>query len=214
MFQQPAVAQSKCYSYPLVSLSLPSPSTLPLFPLIHVFPFSPSPSFTFRSLFLLPPPPPPTALIPLRCPLFIHSITVGMHMDPSFAAQFAAQAGYGMAAAPAAAAAPQAAPAAAPGAPAYCLFVFNLPADADEGLLYRLFGPFGAISDVKIMRDATTNQCKVSQGGEGAKLGCVFVGCLYSNNKWTIRKRPKNMCHKNRDKKPIQKTQQNSLILS
>jgi len=43
---------------------------------------------------------------------------------------------------------------------AYCLFVYNLPPDADEGLLYRLFGPFGAISDVKIMREQTTNRCK------------------------------------------------------
>lgn len=43
---------------------------------------------------------------------------------------------------------------------AYCLFVYNLPPDADEGLLYRLFGPFGAISDVKIMREPSTNRCK------------------------------------------------------
>jgi len=42
---------------------------------------------------------------------------------------------------------------------AYCLFVYNLPPDADEALLCRLFGPFGAISDVKIIRD-TDQRCK------------------------------------------------------
>jgi len=52
----------------------------------------------------------------------------------------------------------QPAAAAAPGL-AYCLFIFNLPPEADESLLYRLFGPFGAISDVKILRD-TNARCK------------------------------------------------------
>lgn len=63
----------------------------------------------------------------------------------------------------------QAAAAAAAVAPAlaYCLFIYNLPPDADEGLLYRLFGPFGAISDVKIMREPSTNRCKV----------CFNIGC-------------------------------------
>lgn len=43
---------------------------------------------------------------------------------------------------------------------AYCLFVYNLPSDADEGLMYRLFGPFGAISNVQVMREAGTQRCK------------------------------------------------------
>jgi ELAV/HuD family splicing factor len=71
-----------------------------------------------------------------------------MAQDPLAAA---AASGFGVYAQPAAAVA-------APGL-AYCLFIYNLPADGDESLLYRLFGPFGAISDVKVMRD-TNGQCK------------------------------------------------------
>lgn len=33
------------------------------------------------------------------------------------------------------------------------LFVYNLTADADDSLLYRMFGPFGAVVNVKIIRD-------------------------------------------------------------
>lgn len=43
---------------------------------------------------------------------------------------------------------------------AFCLFVYHLPTDADENLLYRLFGPFGAIASVKIARDNATGQCR------------------------------------------------------
>ncbi len=64
---------------------------------------------------------------------------------------------------------------AAPGL-AYCLFVYNLPSDADEGLLYRLFGPFGAISDVKVVRDPTTNTCKVCDC-----IRIVVCGCCVNN---------------------------------
>lgn len=35
----------------------------------------------------------------------------------------------------------------------YCVFVYNLPITGDDNLLYRLFGPFGAISQVSIGRD-------------------------------------------------------------
>eukprot|EP01100_Stratorugosa_tubuloviscum_P013032 TRINITY_DN6370_c1_g1_i1.p1 TRINITY_DN6370_c1_g1~~TRINITY_DN6370_c1_g1_i1.p1 ORF type:complete len:366 (+),score=166.73 TRINITY_DN6370_c1_g1_i1:51-1148(+) len=40
------------------------------------------------------------------------------------------------------------------------LFIYNLPADAQDGLLYRLFSRFGAIESVKIVRDASGSQCK------------------------------------------------------
>jgi RNA recognition motif-containing protein len=42
----------------------------------------------------------------------------------------------------------------------YCLFVYNLPPEEDDSLLYRLFGPFGAISHVKITRDPVTGTSK------------------------------------------------------
>jgi len=42
----------------------------------------------------------------------------------------------------------------------YCLFVYNLPQETDESYMYQLFGPYGAIANVKVMRDMTTNLCK------------------------------------------------------
>eukprot|EP01087_Luapelamoeba_hula_P016999 TRINITY_DN5308_c0_g1_i2.p1 TRINITY_DN5308_c0_g1~~TRINITY_DN5308_c0_g1_i2.p1 ORF type:complete len:292 (+),score=26.10 TRINITY_DN5308_c0_g1_i2:97-972(+) len=40
------------------------------------------------------------------------------------------------------------------------LFVYNLPQSADEGLLYRLFGPYGGIATVKVIRELSTLRCK------------------------------------------------------
>ena len=40
------------------------------------------------------------------------------------------------------------------------IFVFNLIPDIQEGELWRLFGPFGAIRDVKIIIDNETKKCK------------------------------------------------------
>lgn len=42
----------------------------------------------------------------------------------------------------------------------YCLFVYNLPPETDESYMYQLFGPYGAVANVKVMRDLTTNLCK------------------------------------------------------
>jgi len=42
----------------------------------------------------------------------------------------------------------------------YCVFIYHLPPETDEGVLYRIFGPFGAISSVKVVRDQNTGQCK------------------------------------------------------
>jgi len=41
-----------------------------------------------------------------------------------------------------------------------CVFVYNLPPDADEALVYRLFGSFGGIASVKLVRDPKTSLCK------------------------------------------------------
>lgn len=40
------------------------------------------------------------------------------------------------------------------------LFVYHLPSDADDALLYRLFSPYGAIDNVKVIRDHSTGACK------------------------------------------------------
>jgi len=42
----------------------------------------------------------------------------------------------------------------------WCLFVYNLAPETDESVLWQLFGPFGAVQNVKIMRDLATQKCK------------------------------------------------------
>jgi ELAV like protein 2/3/4 len=48
----------------------------------------------------------------------------------------------------------------APTGQQYCLFVYNLPPNTDENLLYRLFSPYGALVSVKVIRDLATGNCK------------------------------------------------------
>jgi len=42
----------------------------------------------------------------------------------------------------------------------YTLFIYNLPATADDRYLYALFSSFGQVEGVKAVRDAATGQCK------------------------------------------------------
>lgn len=42
----------------------------------------------------------------------------------------------------------------------WCVFVYNLPEDTQDSLLYQLFCPFGAINSVKVIRDLKTQKCK------------------------------------------------------
>ncbi|XP_077464115.1 ELAV-like protein 1 [Stigmatopora argus] len=47
------------------------------------------------------------------------------------------------------------------GGPAgWCIFIYNLGQEADESMLWQLFGPFGAVSNVKVIRDFNSNKCK------------------------------------------------------
>ncbi|XP_051930183.1 ELAV-like protein 1 isoform X1 [Hippocampus zosterae] len=49
----------------------------------------------------------------------------------------------------------------ASGGPAgWCIFIYNLGQEADEAMLWQLFGPFGAVSNVKVIRDFNSNKCK------------------------------------------------------
>ncbi|XP_075433647.1 ELAV-like protein 3 isoform X9 [Ascaphus truei] len=50
--------------------------------------------------------------------------------------------------------------AAGPTSAGWCIFVYNLSPEADESVLWQLFGPFGAVTNVKVIRDFTTNKCK------------------------------------------------------
>ena len=42
----------------------------------------------------------------------------------------------------------------------WCLFVYNLAPETEENILWQLFGPFGAVQNVKVIRDLQTNKCK------------------------------------------------------
>lgn len=42
----------------------------------------------------------------------------------------------------------------------YCVFVYNLPDNTQDSLLYQLFSPFGAITSVKVIKDNATQKCK------------------------------------------------------
>ncbi|XP_057715758.1 ELAV-like protein 1a isoform X3 [Corythoichthys intestinalis] len=42
----------------------------------------------------------------------------------------------------------------------WCIFIYNLGQDADESVLWQMFGPFGAVTNVKVIRDFNTNKCK------------------------------------------------------
>ncbi|XP_048474066.1 ELAV-like protein 3 [Rhincodon typus] len=47
-----------------------------------------------------------------------------------------------------------------PAGTGWCIFVYNLSPEADESVLWQLFGPFGAVTNVKVIRDFNTNKCK------------------------------------------------------
>ena len=42
----------------------------------------------------------------------------------------------------------------------WCIFVYNLGPDTDDHILWQLFGPFGAVQNVKIIRDVQSQKCK------------------------------------------------------
>lgn len=42
----------------------------------------------------------------------------------------------------------------------WCIFVYNLPESCEDRLLYQLFGPFGAVTSVNVIRDLGTGKCK------------------------------------------------------
>lgn len=42
----------------------------------------------------------------------------------------------------------------------WCIFVYNLAPETEENVLWQLFGPFGAVQNVKVMRDPASQKCK------------------------------------------------------
>nr|QEN98432.1 Elav1 [Phascolion cryptum] len=48
----------------------------------------------------------------------------------------------------------------APNGAGWCIFVYNLAPETEENVLWQLFGPFGAVQSVKVIRDFATQKCK------------------------------------------------------
>lgn len=46
------------------------------------------------------------------------------------------------------------------GSQTWCVFVYNLPPEAEDTTLYQLFSPFGAISSVKVIKDPSNTKPK------------------------------------------------------
>lgn len=42
----------------------------------------------------------------------------------------------------------------------WCLFVYNLAPEVEENVIWKLFGPFGAVQQVNLVKDAQTNKCR------------------------------------------------------
>lgn len=42
----------------------------------------------------------------------------------------------------------------------WCIFVYNLAPETEENVLWQLFGPFGAVQSVKVIKDMQTSKCK------------------------------------------------------
>lgn len=44
--------------------------------------------------------------------------------------------------------------------PGWCLFVYNLAPEVEESVIWKLFGPFGAVQQVNLVKDSQTNKCR------------------------------------------------------
>lgn len=42
----------------------------------------------------------------------------------------------------------------------WCIFVYNLAPETEESILWQMFGPFGAVQNVKIIRNFSNQKCK------------------------------------------------------
>lgn len=42
----------------------------------------------------------------------------------------------------------------------WCIFVYNLAPETEDSTLWQLFGPFGAVQNVKVIRDFQSQKCK------------------------------------------------------
>lgn len=56
----------------------------------------------------------------------------------------------------------------------WCIFVYNLAPETEENVLWQLFGPFGAVQSVKVVKKFHLNM-KHSCGFDSYK-GCLMDG--------------------------------------
>lgn len=42
----------------------------------------------------------------------------------------------------------------------WCIFVYNLAPETEDSTLWQMFGPYGAVQNVKVIRDFQTQNCK------------------------------------------------------
>ena len=42
----------------------------------------------------------------------------------------------------------------------WCIFIYNLPPETEDNILWQLFGPFGAVQNIKLIRDYQNKKCK------------------------------------------------------
>lgn len=93
------------------------------------------------------PPPSPRALVPVECQPYTQSSPLSLisRFSPITIDSMTSLAGVNLTGASSA---------------GWCIFVYNLSPEADESVLWQLFGPFGAVTNVKVIRDFTTNKCK------------------------------------------------------
>lgn len=42
----------------------------------------------------------------------------------------------------------------------WCIFIYNFGQDVDEGIFWQMFGFFGVVINVKVIRDFNINKCK------------------------------------------------------
>lgn len=83
----------------------------------------------------------------------------------------------------------------------WCLFVYNLAPETEENILWQLFGPFGAVQNVKVIRDLQTNKCK----GFGFVTMTNYDECLVaiqSLNGYTLGNRVLQVSFKTNNRKP------------
>ncbi|KRY53737.1 ELAV-like protein 3 [Trichinella britovi] len=84
----------------------------------------------------------------------------------------------------------------------FSIFVYNLAPEVEESKLWQLFGPFGAVLNVKVIRDMQTNKCKgygfvtMTNYDEAlAAISMIFYHPSFSSNLFDLFIHPSSYFH-------------------